>query len=418
MTEIATRQPGAVELAPTPPEAVTAAIEQWVGGMAAAVRGAEYIVDTPLCPDSYWPVPAGQKSKAPKQMLPGETRESFLARRQVAVYTLGGIVRYGLQLGLPPEVAMQGIFMIGGRPSMYAEQMVGLVKSRGHSHRIILRSTEECVVHVRRLGDQEWQEFTYTIDDAIRAGHVPGQGPNANLGKWPDGKPKTGGNEKYLTEPATMLYCRASSIACRAVFPDVLRGLVSYEETIDERVSVVVEPAPAPAVRVTADEIRARVQPAKPAAPAPAPEPEVQRMVMPVSKPQLELIKAIFERAGMGSRAAAVRADRMRVLSVLVDRPIEDPRDLTGDEGKLIIDTLGLEENASRVIAETLDRPWPVAPAPDTEATPEQAAWAPLTQHAGDVTEVADAAGEDHDPTVDPEWPFMTPGGDMAGEGQ
>ena len=368
--------------APTPSEAISAALEQWVGGVAASVRGAEYIVDTPMCPDSFWPLPAGvTSSKAPKQLVGSEDRESFLARRQVAAYTLGAVVRYGLQLGLPPEVAVQGIFPIGGRMSMYAEQMVALVKSHGHGHRVIERTRERCIVEVCRRGTDEWHRFEFTFADAVAAGYVPNQGPNdKDHGLWPSGDAKKSpGNEKYLTDPATMLYARVSSIACRIEFPDVLRGLTSYEDVLDEqRVTAVasdLEPARAEvrreAERTSAAAILARAEQATPvavsepdsgaaqvrmseAAPSVPAEPEVHRYVMPISKAQGELIKAAFEKHGYGGRANAVRDQRMAVVSKLIGKPISDPRELTGDEARIIIDHIGPDSGA-QVIAEILD---------------------------------------------------------------
>ncbi len=217
---------------------VNLALFDWVAGMEAAMKAADYLVDTPAVPDSFWPMPPDKKlweipGKNPKLRLPGETEESFQARRLVAVQTAGSVARYGLQIGIPPEVALQGIFVIGGRYSMYAEQMVALVKDRGHGHRVVERTATRCVVEVERRGEGNWQQFEFTIEQAIAAGYVKGKGPNA--GKNDYGKDKTGGNDKYNTDPAGMLYARASSIACKTVFPDVLRGMVTREELQDER---------------------------------------------------------------------------------------------------------------------------------------------------------------------------------------
>ena len=419
MTELAVRDQGAaLALVPTPSEAVHAALEQWVGGMAASVRGAEYIVDTPMCPDAFWPLPPNVKSKTPKQLLPGEDLETYRERRRVATYTLGSVVRYGLQLGMPPEVAVQGIFTIGGRMSMYAEQMVALIKSQGHGHRVVERTRERCTVEVCRRGTDEWHPYTFTFEDAVTAGYVPRQGPNpANPGTWPDGKPKPGaGNEKYLTDPASMLYARCSSIACRTEFPDILRGLTSYEDMQDEqRVTVTVADAePTPTPRMSAAAILARAEQAAPAivdvggpdpkpdphavlsVPDPAPEPEVQRYVLPVSKRRLDLIKAAFEKHGYSGRAASVRADRMRILSILLDRPtdrpVEDPRELTSDEAALILDHIG-PDVAGPAIAAALDTGlWPSAEDADPGRLEDAAA----------VDEAT--TGEPYDPTTDADW--------------
>ena len=392
-------------LAPTPSEAVNAAIEQWVSGLASSVRGAEYIIDTPMCPDSFWPLPPGAKSKAPKQMLPNEERESYLARRQVAAYTLGAVVRYGLQLGLPPEVAVQGIFTIGGRMAMYAEQMVALIKSRGHGHRVVERTAERCIVEVRRFGDQEWKAFEFTFAEAIQAGYVPRQGPNpADPGKWPDGNPKSGGgNEKYLTLPATMLYNRASSIACRTEFPDVLRGLISYEEMQDEvastPVTITVEEA-APSAKVTAAEILARPRPATPS-PSPVPEAPTEQpaviapTVLAPAEPQPEWPAPITEMLWRGIndelRELGVNGDgsrqrRLAIVMHLIGRTVLRGSEMTLEEGRLVYDTLR-GGHGPQLLADVFGE---TAPGPIVEATVEP--------------ELPGQDAAEFDPTAEPGW--------------
>ena len=392
-------QGGALALAPTPSEAVTQALNAWVGGMALSVQGAEFMVDTPMCPDSFWPLPAGTKvhqipDRNPKIPLPDEPRESYLARRKVATYTLGGIVRFGLQIGLPPEVAVQGIFMIGGRPSMYAEQMVALVKSHGHGHRVIERTAERCVVEVRRAGSQDWHRFEFTFEQAVRAGYVPRQGPNTGMNKW--GKENTGGNEKYLTDPPAMLYARCSSIACRTEFPDVLRGLVSYEEATDERAAVPVDvTVEETAPRTSAAALLARATPEPAAAPAAAPvapaapavpEPEVTRYVLPVSKPRLDAIGKMFADIGIGGRSAADGAARLAVVNAIVrrDDAVTHARELTSDEGALVQDNLTGDAGRS-LCARVLDRP-DLMPPTEAEAEAEAHAFGHYDEQLPDAT--------------------------------
>lgn len=408
-------QQAPLALVPTAPEQVTAALEQWVGGMAASVRGAEYLVDTPMCPDSFWPLPPNvTSSKTPKQPIGNEDRDSYLARRRVATYTLGSVVRYGLQLGLPPEVAVQGIFTIGGRMSMYAEQMVALVKSHGHGHRVIERSRTRCVVEVWRAGETEREQFEFGIDDAIAAGYVPNQGPNAgNHGTWKDGTPKKSpGNAKYLTDPAAMLYARATTIACRIKFPDVLRGLTSYEEVQDEQrsqpvdITATVDVSAPSGARPSAATIlgTSEVEPPIPAAaeppgqqdpaqPAPAPASAQQ----PLAEGTWRKINARFvelEVVGEGQQAK-----RLQVISHIVGRPIAKGSEMTASEGQLVLDNLA-GDAGFRVLGEALDH---AAPAQQPAAV--------------DVTGDADPDGDqDYDPTTEQDWPME--GAEASAEGQ
>jgi len=425
---------------PTQSDAVTAAVHAWVSGLDVAMQGADYIVDTPACPDSFWPLPGDTKlwnipGKNPKLRLPNEDQESFLIRRRIAAQTVGFVVRYGLGLGLAPEVALNGIFVIGGRPSMYAEQMVALVKSQGHGHRVIERTAERCTVEVCHRGESEWQQFTFTMDDAIQAGYVKSQGPNAGKNEW--GKDKTGGNEKYTTNPKTMLYARASSIACKTVFPDVLRGMVTYEEIQDERSREPQEEAPirATAAPTTAAAIRARVGPAaevvaedkraaeffrrrgteEPAATPPGsgllrPPAEVAAedaradaadaaTAKPVTAPDPEPLNprtwdqinrrfVELEVTGDGQTAR-----RLAVIRHILGRRIARGSEMTAEEGRTVLDNL----SAHVVYLVTGFRP-------ETEA-------APAAQPAASTE-----ADDEYDPTTEPGWGQHLDGADAGGE--
>jgi hypothetical protein len=85
--------------------------------------------------------------------------------------------------------------------------MRALVLSQGHLFRIEEETNTACRVAVaRRERPDEVQRFTFTAEDAARAG-------------------LTGGN--YGKYPAAMLLARATTKACRALFPDVIAG-ISY----------------------------------------------------------------------------------------------------------------------------------------------------------------------------------------------
>lgn len=417
---LARHDPGVL---PTPAEAVTSAIHAWVSGLDIAMQGADYVVDTPACPDSFWPLPGDTKiwnipGKNPKLRLPDEDQESFLIRRRIAAQTVGFVVRYGLGLGLAPEVALNGIFVIGGRPSMYAEQMVALIKSQGHGHRVIERSAESCTVAVKHRDETDWEEFTFTMEDAIQAGYVKGKGPNAGKNEW--GKENKGGNEKYTTNPKTMLYARASSIACKTKFPDVLRGMVTYEEVQDERSA---EPAqqeerPAAPAPTRAAAILARTAQAGPQDPDPTPSARNDVLLAPVmpgdfvngsfapDAPEPEpadpepLAPKTWDAINRRFVELEVIGDgqkwqRLAVISHIIGRTVIRGAEMTAAEGQLVLDNLSFE-----VVQRGLGR----AETDFAEAEHER------------LNNPLDNPPGEYDPTTEPSWGQHIDGADAGGE--
>jgi len=156
----------------------------------------------------------------------------------------------GKSLGLDPMNALSNIFVVQGRPALYARTMAALVMQAGHHLRRAAATDESVTVQARRRGDAEWQDFTWDIGRATKAGYT--------------------GNKKYLTDPQAMLTAKAFAEACRTIAPDVLTGIaaVSAEEVeledLGEKPSA---PAPEPKRRTASARLR------KQAEPAPEPEP-------------------------------------------------------------------------------------------------------------------------------------------------
>ncbi|MCQ1951589.1 hypothetical protein NNX28_16855 [Arthrobacter sp. zg-Y859] len=136
----------------------------------------------------------------------------------------------GKSLGLDPMNALSNIFVVQGRPAMYARTMVALVLSAGHDVRRTAATPEAVTIMGRRKGQSEWQEFTWSIDRARQAGYLS--------------------NKKYASDPIAMLTAKAQAEACRTIAPDVLTGVAAYSvedvelEDLGENPS---QPAPAPA---------------------------------------------------------------------------------------------------------------------------------------------------------------------------
>ena len=136
-------------------------------------------------------------------------------------------------LGISLTQAINGISVIKGKPSMSAEMMRALVMRAGHRIKIDASTDKGCrILAARKEWPDDVQEFTFTMEDAQRAGLAS--------------------SDTYKRHPKAMLLARATSMACRAVFPDVLAG-VSYtpDELADHgdqpsRLTIPKHPAPAP----------------------------------------------------------------------------------------------------------------------------------------------------------------------------
>lgn len=148
-----------------------------------------------------------------------------------AVFTA---VQYGLEVGLSPMQAVQNIAVVNGRPTIWGDAMLGLVRGSGKLAKIQEEITgdgdkQAAICRVWRVGEEEPVVSVFSMSEARHAGLSTKPGP------W----------SQY---PRRMLQMRARSFALRDMFPDVLKGLHSREEAQDIRQvdGEVVERAPNP----------------------------------------------------------------------------------------------------------------------------------------------------------------------------
>jgi hypothetical protein len=128
-------------------------------------------------------------------------------------------VQMGMELGLPPMAALQGIAVINGRPAVFGDAMPGIVNSSGlmEEYKDELFGEGDAMgyrVTVKRKGRSDALVRTFTVAMAKKAG------------LWG----KTGPWSQY---PDRMLLMRARSWALRDAFPDVLKGMACVEEVRD-----------------------------------------------------------------------------------------------------------------------------------------------------------------------------------------
>ena len=143
------------------------------------------------------------------------------------------VMLYGATLDLDPMQSVRSIYEVHGQPGLYARAMVALVMGRGHEVWTVETSDESVTVAGQRRGSMNVEASTWTIERATKAGYVPTV--DAKTGdlvrnEWG----KVIGNEKYLTDPQSMLYAKAASEVCRKIAPDVLAGVYAVEELQSE----------------------------------------------------------------------------------------------------------------------------------------------------------------------------------------
>ncbi|MGK5020698.1 recombinase RecT [Janthinobacterium sp. LB2P10] len=144
-------------------------------------------------------------------------------------------VQWGMELGLQPMQAMQNIAVINGRPSLWGDAVIGLVRSSPLCEYVLEETIDDkAVCRVKRRGEDE-QIRIFTIDDAKKAGLHGKSGP-------------------WTQYPKRMMQMRARSWALRDVFPDVLRGMPIAEEMMDVEARDI-NPAPMRPVRQSAAQI-------------------------------------------------------------------------------------------------------------------------------------------------------------------
>ena len=250
--------------------------------------------------------------------------------------------------------AITGITVIQGKPTMSAEMMRALVLRAGHRFTVTDMTDQSVTVTVAR---REWpddvQQFTFSMADAQHAG----------LAK----------SATYQKHPKAMLLARATSMACRAVFPDVVSGMgytpdeIGHDDparrvdtsrltpkttpkVVAERVETAPEPTENAPETVLIDAETGEILPESDAESAPdvssddsfaleivdepaknAPETVTET---PLTATQSGLITALIKTLGFG------KTEGLAFYSATVGRPITATRDLTRDEADVVIAAL------------------------------------------------------------------------------
>lgn len=128
-------------------------------------------------------------------------------------------IQLGLEIGLSPMSALQNVAVINGRPGIYGDAALALVRASGRCEAYSQRiegdgDKREATVVSKRDDSAEPITSTFSVSDAKRAGLWGKQGP------W----------SQY---PDRMLLFRARGFNLRDNFGDILKGLRTIEEISD-----------------------------------------------------------------------------------------------------------------------------------------------------------------------------------------
>jgi hypothetical protein len=125
-------------------------------------------------------------------------------------------IQMGNELGLKPLQSLQNIAIINGRPTMWGDSVIALVRRSKQCEWIketFCDDTMTATCTVKRLG-QDAETRKFSMADAKQARLASKQGP-------------------WTQYPKRMLQLRARAFGVRDVFPDLLSGLAITEEIKD-----------------------------------------------------------------------------------------------------------------------------------------------------------------------------------------
>jgi hypothetical protein len=208
------------------------------------------------------------------------------------------IVMAGAELGLAPMQSVRALVLIKGKPTLSADAMGALVKSRRDVCQfLMLRHSDgtKATYETQRVGDPAPTTMSFTIEEAKAAGLA--------------------GNDNWRKFPAAMLRARALSAICRAVYSDLILGVYDPDELAPD--------APKPQVEreVNAAPVIVEAPPASPPVVAEvvaAAPPSPPRKHAFVDAPPAEADPITLEVLAL--RAAIERATSEAELSALVPR--------------------------------------------------------------------------------------------------
>jgi hypothetical protein len=134
-------------------------------------------------------------------------------------------LQLGMEVGLPPMAAIQNVAVINGRPTLWGDIMLGLVRKSG------LFDESQFDESYEYDTDKPDRKVTKAICTVRR---LPNGKPITKEFSWQDVlQAKLNAKDTYQKYPGVMMMNRARAFALRAGFADILKGVISAEEARD-----------------------------------------------------------------------------------------------------------------------------------------------------------------------------------------
>ena len=341
--------------------------DSWVSVVADVAKLAEYVASTEFVPASL------------------RTRPAAVA----------AAILYGRETGLPPMTALSQIHVIEGRPSMSAEGMRALILAAGHEIVVGELTGAKCTMRGRRRGSEEWSTVTWSLDMARAAGLLDKKGqswsryPRAMLAArctaelarliFPDvihGFRATEELDEVEDEtafgaptatPSTTKVARKTTKARKATQapptpPAVespghdlpLPGEAGFEALAGPAGSSASISQGEPESSPSAPTGEGVAEPDAPTLSPPSSDPVDDRREAagepppaPISKAQLRMLHATFNRLGLAGEDARDR--RLWIVSTIVGRPVDSTATLSRHDGSAVIDTVAKAETVDEL---------------------------------------------------------------------
>lgn len=236
-------------------------------------------------------------------------------------------ILYGAELGLNPIQSLQQIFVVQGKPAIYARTAVALVKRHGILVETMSSTNDSVTVRATDPRTGQVEESTWDIGRAEQAKYTS--------------------NAKYKTDPQAMLYAKAAMEVCRKIAPDILLGIPYAREELD------LEAAPqrirSQRVARGVDGLRAAITSSTEKAeniPAPGNESATDSgdLMVPADEvlatsAQLRKLSILRQNEGYADTDEG-RADWFQWVNVNIGRLVGSNKDLTKAEASVLIDVL------------------------------------------------------------------------------